>query len=80
MSSQPLDAGTPPVTGYPANVNQMMATNMTPTSQSIMPGQQQGYMPNMHTTRLQQHSQGQQFMMQQGVGMVYNRPPVQQVG
>jgi hypothetical protein len=75
MSSQSLDASSPPASGYPGNVNQMLAPSLAATGQTIMQGQQQNYMPNVHPTRLQQ--QGQQFMMQQGVGMGYNRPPVQ---
>ena len=79
MNTQTLGGNTPPVTGYSGNINQMMAANMPATSQSIMPGQQQNFMPNMHPTprMQQQQQQGQQFMMQQGVAMSYNRPPVQ---
>ena len=75
MSPPALDNSATTATGYPSNVpNQMMAPTMGATNPSI-PGQQQNYMPNMHATRLQQ--QGQQFMLQQGVAMGYNRPPVQ---
>ena len=79
MNTQTLGGNTTPVTGYSGNINQMMAANMPATSQSIMPGQQQNFMPNMHPTprMQQQQQQGQQFMMQQGVAMSYNRPPVQ---
>ena len=75
MSSQSMDSNTPPVTGYPGNVNQMISPNLPSSSQSVMQGQQQTYMPNMHAARMQQ--QGQQFMMQQGVAMGYNRPSLQ---
>ena len=77
MNSQALGTSTPPATGYPGNVSQMMAPNIVAaTSQSVVPAKQQNFMANMHTTRMQQ--QGQQFMMQQGVS--YNRPPVPMQG
>lgn len=82
MGVQPLKRpNTPPATGYPGTVNQSVGSGMAPTSQSMLPGQQ-GYMPGMHpgqTLPMQQHSQGQQFMMQQSSPMGYNRVSVQQV-
>lgn len=83
MGVQPLKtSNTPPVTGYPGAVNQLAGSNMVPSSQSMLPGQQ-GYMPGMHpqqqTLPMQQHPQGQQFMMQQNVPMGYNRASVQQM-
>ena len=76
MSSQSMDSNTPPVTGYPGNVNQMMTANMPISSQVVMQGQSKSYMPpNIHAARMQQ--QGQQFMMQQGIAMGYNRPSLQ---
>jgi hypothetical protein len=76
VNPQTLGPNTTPATAFPGN-NQMLAPNLPATSQSLMSGQQQNFMPNMHPTRMQQQQQqGQQFMMQQGVAMGYN-PPVQ---